>query len=177
MEYRDSLITKAVIFASNKGYRVTDDGEVISHKGTKRKLSLHSGKNNGRKQYYKFNITDSRGVSMPVPVHQLQAFQIFGMAAFEKGKQIRHKDGDGLNNSSSNIEMGTPIENIMDRTKESRVAHALKAAEYTRVLNKEQVSQLIKLRKEGLTYDELSNKFGIASSTAHKIVKEGGYKS
>ena len=62
----------------------------------------------------------SRG-RYPIKVHRLAAYQKFGDKLFEKGMQVRHLNGNKLDFSFENIELGTGKENCQDIPKEQRV--------------------------------------------------------
>ena len=61
--------------------------------------------------------------------HRLMGYIKFGDKIYEKGMQVRHLDGNPLNNSSDNIGIGTQSENRYDMTEEARVRSALNATQ------------------------------------------------
>lgn len=95
-------------------YLVSSEGRVYSFarrgasEGVKRQ---HLATSNGA-TYYRVKITkDGRGVSKPV--HALVAEAFIGPRP--EGQVVRHKDGDSLNNRSSNLEYGTVKDNNLDK--------------------------------------------------------------
>jgi hypothetical protein len=163
---RESKNVAGVLIAYNKGYRVTDSGEVIKD-GNKRSCACNS------KGYLGFNIRGDydgkRGVSFNVKVHQLVAYQKFGEKALKKGICVRHLDGDSKNNTSDNIAIGTMSDNMMDIPKEVRVAKALHATSFVRKYDKNAVNAFY---QECKSYKKTMAEFGIGSKgTLHHILK------
>lgn len=93
-------------------------------------------------------------------MHRLVAYQKYGKEIFKKGIEVRHRDGNPSNNTENNILLGTPSENSMDKTQETRNRIALNATSFIKVHDHEQI---IKRREEGATYKELMEQFGISS--------------
>lgn len=106
---KQNRITK---LAYDKGYRVSDCGDFV--KGLRcPSLKLGTQDKNG-KLYKSFNIGID-GMSTRCYVHKLQAYQKFGEAVFENGIVVRHMNDESLDNSNINIEIGTQLDNAMDR--------------------------------------------------------------
>ena len=145
--------------AYRKGYRVRGDGVVENACGHARKLTLQVGKDGYKR--YKFNIRDGCGASRAVLVHRLQAYQKFRESMFVPGIQVRHKNGNSLDNSTDNILIGTASQNMMDKPKEERQRLAGNA-------NRKHSPELIeKIRGEhdaGVSYNKLSKKYGLSKS-------------
>ena len=110
-----------------------------------------------------------------VPVHRLQAYQRFGEAIFEDGVEVRHLNGDALDNSLVNIAIGTASENQMDKPEHVRKRVAAQGAKARRSLSDEQVERLRRRRSEGAKYSELMEEFGIAKGTVSLIVNRKTY--
>ena len=168
---RKSLIAEAVKLAFDKGYRVQGDGTVLSKSGHKRVLRL--GGKPGR-EYWKFTVKHGT-VSRPIPVHQLLAYQKFGVAALEEGVHVRHLNGDALDNTPDNIAIGSPTDNIMDRDPCDRKEHASNLV-VTRKLSFEDVENMKRKRKSGLSYKEIAKSYGVVKSTAMRAIKGQTYK-
>ena len=79
---------------------------------------------------------------------------------FAKGILVRHLDGNSLNNKASNLALGTNSDNMLDKSKEDRVAHAKHAASF---LVKYPWDRIKADRKSGMTYKELMSKYSIKS--------------
>lgn len=94
-------------------------------------------------------------------VHRLQAFQKFGEKIFEKGIVVRHLNGNPLDNSWKNIEIGTQSENQLDRSLKCRTSGAIKAASHVRRFTDEEVEEIRAFHKESKSYKETMAKFGM----------------
>ncbi len=141
-----------------RGYTVNANGQVMSRFGKVRKLRVRESR---REHYYTFTVNVD-GFSWPIPVHRLVAFQKFGDAAFAEGVVTRHLNGDSLDNSMRNIELGTPKDNALDRPPLDRKLHAAKgnqqrSAEWVELLRKDYAS--------GMSYRQLMAKHNVAKST------------
>ena len=77
--------------------------------------------------YKQFGYRDSEHKNKHCKFHHLQACQKFGDKIYEEGMVVRHLDGNPLNNTWDNIEIGTDYDNHMDRSRKDRVEHAIKA--------------------------------------------------
>ncbi len=106
----------AIKVAFNKGYRVTDCGNIVIYKGKERKLQRKEIFN---KLYHRFSI-NVNGKSVNIMVHRLQAYQKYKGRAFRDGIVIRHKNDNSLDNSKKNILLGTQQQNMVDRYKNAR---------------------------------------------------------
>ena len=153
----DTIISAAIRTAYAKGYRVTREGKVVSPSGKLRKLRLGGG-SGGRPQYYTFNIVDDRGKRVPIPVHRLVAFQKHPRKSMREDIQVRHLDGDHLNNRASNITVGSESDNHMDVPEQERIARAKHAASFLRKLSDLQLQNLRRDQSRGMSYNDLSAK-------------------
>ena len=153
-----SKTNKVLVEAYNKGYTITKEGEVIGLKNKKLSAKIQNG-------YKRFCTRLSSGERYIVSHHRLQAYQKFGDKIFETGIVVRHLDGDSLNNSWDNIEIGTTSENQMDKSKVVRVNSATKASrkmqDNTRSF-KDRCEIYEDLRR-GMSYSEIMKKHGISS--------------
>ena len=148
-----SVTTNAIKHAVSVGYYIDEDGNVF-YKGRQRKSDL------SRTGYARFRIRDSRGKCVNVPVHRLQAYHKFGDSVFRDDIGVRHLDGNKVNNKRDNISIGTQSENMMDRTKEERVAHGRYANSF---LIKHDAAKIKKDHELGMSYSGLMKKYGISS--------------
>jgi hypothetical protein len=158
---------KVLLEAFARGYRVSPSGEVISPRGDKIKTIINGG-------YYKFTIK-VEGIKQNVPVHRLAVIQRFGPESLVNSKiQVRHLDGNSLNNSEGNLVPGTHQENMLDRPKELRKLISKKAQIasklVTRKFTDEQVALIRAARHEGLTYKQLQEKWKCSKSTLSFIL-------
>lgn len=139
--------------ALEKGYTIDKDGNVYGLKGRRLEGYLHNG-------YKCFNIRDKSNKTVRVAYHRFQAYFKFGNKIYEKGMVVRHLDGNSLNNSIFNLEIGTQYDNIMDQSKEVRIK---KASNANKVYSDEIVKQIMEDREKGLTYKDLMKKYNISS--------------
>ena len=147
-----------IIRAAEKGYKVIN-GEVISPFSVK-PLSLRPD----TRGYYRFKIKNDKNVSVSVNVHRLVAYQKYGDALFEEGIEVRHKDGNQVNNLDDNILIGTHSDNMMDKPKEQRIIDASHA--------KYPHKEIIEYYKKMKSYKKTMEKFKISSKgTLHFILK------
>jgi hypothetical protein len=146
-------LAKAVF---EKGYRVTELGNVLNSKGVP--LSLRESPEG----YYTFSVRKLNGVVTPMRVCQLAAYQKFGDSYMVDGVVARHLDDDSLNDALDNIGIGTQGQNAMDRPEIDRREHAAKG-------NQKHSPEFIALlkadREQGMSYKELCEKHGICKAT------------
>lgn len=154
---RDSKYVKAVIQAYKMGYRVKD-GKLYNVDGNE----LSPYVNPTGSGYCEFTIRWNK-TRHKVRVHHLIAYQKFGNKAFEPGMQIRHLNGDSMDNRYSNIGIGDASANSMDRPPEERFAHAVKAATDRRIYTDYEIETMRRLHAEGWTYKRLMEEFGVKS--------------
>lgn len=138
--------------AYNRGFRVTKEGICISPKGNK------VGSIN-QYNYYTFGLRDIKYFT--ISIHRLQAYQKFGEKIYESNIVVRHLNGNSLDNSWDNIEIGTQLDNSLDIPKEQRILNVLNGAETQKKYSDELHKQVLEARKQGMTYKEIMEKFGI----------------
>jgi hypothetical protein len=141
----------SLILSFDKGYRISNN-EILSPRS----------KINGwidNKGYRKFSIRDGYKIKH-ISVHRLVAYQKYGEEIFKEGIQVRHLDGNPLNNEESNIVIGTPFDNMMDKLPETRMKSALIATSFIKVHNHKDI---LDYRKSGASYSEIMKKFNISS--------------
>lgn len=147
-----------VKLAYRKGYRVLPEGCVQSAHGRIRRTRINPAFR--RVPYQTFTIKQS-GVSQAytIPVHQLAAFQKFGEEAYLAAGNVRHLNGNSLDNRPANIALGSIHENIMDRPAEARQKHAILAAA---ARSRADWGLIDADRAVGLSYRQLQVKYGVA---------------
>ena len=158
------------IQAYTQGYYVTKDGQCISKTGYKLKPYINS------KGYIEFKFSDGFGYTCNLRVHKLQAYQKYGVVAFQKGIQVRHLNGNSLDNSWENIGIGTAKENQLDIPQNVRKDRARKAnlmQSYTALDNNKTVFDLIRFGNPLL---DISCYTGISISTIQNMVSSNAYK-
>lgn len=159
---------KSIKVAYLKGYRVQEDGSVLSPHGKIRKLTFQANKKS-RNPYLRFNIGVPSGElgsrHYPIAVHKLAAYQKFGDSYFQEGIVARHLDGDCHNNSLDNIAIGTHQDNMLDRPPELRREQSIKgwtAASRSlrpRRFTDDEVAQIRTESESGVSYKELEKKW------------------
>lgn len=110
-------------------YSVSNLGRVVSHK-RREDRELVGGLVNG----YRRVIVTAPGERKYVAVHRLVVLAFVGPVP--DGLEVRHLDGDPLNNDLSNLAVGTHAENMQDRLAHGRhpmanKTHCLRGHEFT----------------------------------------------
>lgn len=165
---------KAIKLAFDKGYRVTEDGQVISPKG--KQLSLFAPKS-GR-QYLRFTIYFEGG-PICLDVHRLAGYQKFGDAIFEPDQQVRHLNGIGTDNRLVNLGIGTPSQNALDMSVEKRTTRSslggYLGGRANRVFTKDEIHEILRRLDAGETQLEVANSVGVNRRTVNNIKNGKSY--
>ena len=171
--YRDNFTTKATIEATERGYRVDDDGNVLNPQGVQLKTWPDT------RGYLRFSLsTETKKVgNRKIYVHQLAAYQKFGRIVFAHGVEVRHLDNNHLNNSTSNLSYGSSSENEMDKLKEVRISTARKAAAARRKLSVEEAEDVRSKRASGAKVQQLADEYGVQKSTISYIINNKTYRT
>lgn len=162
-----SIKNLAILQLYKKGYRMTNEGKLLNHKNEVVEGVIKSVKNYNYKQLC-IRKTDK---FITILFHRFQAYQKFGEKIFDKNLQVRHLNGDSLDNSWDNIELGTALDNTMDKSPEVRKKSAIIASRkfqdtirnyeercniYDDLINKVPYNEIIKkdirLSKSSLSY-------------------------
>lgn len=167
MEISASKTYDAVIYAYERGYRVTDDGILLNPDGSTRRL------NKCPSSFYPTITVYKDGGKYSVVVHKLAAYCFYGDAAFEKGKHVRHLNSEVFDISRSNLVMGTPKENIGDQPEEVRLLTMRKARDAAkkvlRIFTDDQVRDIRKQMESGVRGIDLARQFGVHKQTIYNI--------
>ena len=165
---------ESVKLAWNRGYRVDYEGNFISSKGN----ILTPIKNN--RGYYCWTISNyktDKGRNHTFNIHRLQAYQKFGDKLFEPSTQVRHINGNCLDNSWENIEIGTSSDNMMDKSVEIRRKIAKKAASKLRKFSDDEIESIrISYRSGIITLPKLAKYYNVSKSTISYIINNHTYK-
>ena len=106
---------------------------------------------------------------MNIKVHRMQAYQKFGDKIYNENLVVRHVNGNYLDNSLDNIELGTDSENMMDVPEEIRIKKASNAAK----IYSDELVTTIKRFKETHTYNETMQEYNISSKgTLYYIINK-----
>lgn len=155
--------------AWEKGYKITDEGEVISPNNSKLKKQIKN------KQYYKFNIRH-QGVHKRVCFHRLQAYRKFGDKIYEEGIVVRHLNGNSFDNSYANIEIGTQLDNILDIPPDKRKENAIPGIKKILKYSNEFVLQVREFYNKCKSYKKTQEHFNIKNkSSLHCILHRNLY--
>lgn len=150
--------------AYNNGYRVLQDGSVISPKGEKLSGTIDT------RGYMAYGITKNRKLHG----HRLQAYQKFGDKIYESGIEVRHLNGKRTDNSYDNIEIGTHSDNMMDIHRDVRLANAINASQ---AIVKWDVDEIVRLHNNGCSYREIMRITGIThKGTVSYIIKTRSHR-
>ncbi len=163
-----------------KGYRATGDGRIITPDG---KVLLV--RRRGSQRYATFGVylgkVDGKYTMLSVPVHRFAAYCFFGEEALRAGVHIRHLNADRDDFSRSNLAIGTPRQNEMDKPSSVRSAsaRAARAAQGSRALNArfspEQVREIRQRYAGSETGAQIARAFGVTRECIHRIVKRVNY--
>ena len=138
--------------AKSKGYVITKEGVVISPYGNK--VGTY-----GKNKYLYFSIRYDNKIRK-VFFHRFQAYNKFGDIIFDNNLCVRHLNGNFLDNSYNNIEIGSYSQNSLDIPVETRK----RTAKYANMKYNEEIVKRIKEdRQKGLSYKNLLLKYNIRS--------------
>ena len=152
----------AILLAYERGYRIIN-GEIINDKNK----VVPGYVNNG---YKRFSVIIENSV-INVKVHRFIAYQKYGDKIFTKGVHVRHLDNNPLNNKEDNIEIGSGIENSLDRNPELRLAHAYTASLSNQRFDLETI-KLIKVDREaGMSFNAIARKYNAPKGTVRYLIK------
>lgn len=150
-----------IIRAYTRGYRVDENGDVVSPKGEPIKGYTLGG-------YLVFTIHYG-AKALKCKVHRLQAFQKYGEKLFEEGIMVRHLNGINSDNSWSNIAIGNNQDNQLDIPEAIRVSRALYATSFVRKHDRESIVNFH--TNNGHSYKKTMEEFNISSKgTLHFIL-------
>lgn len=128
---------------------MTEQGEIIGLKGNVLKPSKSpSG-------YLSVTMKTPENKTTRLYLHKLQGYGKFGDKIFIEDIVVTHKDGDKINNSSTNIILGIRSEdkvNILDVNRLKKLGKP-----------KHDHKAIIKDRKDGMNYEKIMTKYNISS--------------
>lgn len=112
---------KTVVYAYEKGYRVTEAGVYVNPKGLPLLITIRSN--------HKYPQAQIRieGKNHNYLIHRLAAYCFYGDQVFVEGIHVRHLNGNVLDVSRTNIALGSRSENERDKPKEVRRTNAKSA--------------------------------------------------
>lgn len=156
---------RVLIEIKERGYKIDKEGRLYNPKGKEVKGTI--SKPAGYKQVSLRLLEFS---AYKLMFHRIQAYTKFGDKMFEKGLEVRHLNGNKLDNSFDNIEVGTHSENMMDIPELKRRTMSGNP--------KYNHGQILEWLEEGKTYKEIEDLCGAIKSTIsyiqHKSLKAQG---
>lgn len=159
-----------IFYIVSIGYTVKKDGTLLKNGKPTRTRAINS------KGYFVLKTRDKNRKNFYVRIHRLQAYQKYGDEIFDRNIEVRHLDGNKLNNSWDNIILGTHSQNMFDVPKEVRNARTEKGASSVRKFNEEKLKEIFKDREDGMSLRKLALKYGCAKSTMSHLFNKKTYK-
>jgi len=156
----------ALLYAVERGYHVTDDGQLYGPHGLIHPLMC--------KGYPAFTANMPDKFRRRVMVHRLTAYQKYGEKMFEPGMEVRHRDGNKLNFRPDNILIGTRRDNVGDIPPDARKLMARKAVASRGRVIAERVRLAVELRNAGATWTQINRTFGLGPQGMQKALKRRG---
>ena len=108
-------------FVYNRGYKIDEKGNVYNLDGTVKKIQIADKRANTK--YYSFGVKIDNRIYR-CKVHRFQAYVKYKDLIYKEKICVRHLDGNSLNNSIDNIEIGSWTDNRLDIKKEIRTSLA-----------------------------------------------------
>ena len=159
-----------------RGYRVTEDGRVMSHKGKILSTKIPKG---GRYPQMSIALPYSRA---SFHVHRFAAYCYFGEEAFQEGMHVRHLNGDRTDFRRENIAIGTPKENNADKSPEAKLRSIVGSAKArtgkpadNRKFTDEQLLEIRNLLKNGGKPKRIAELYGCSDTTIYNIKNDKYY--
>lgn len=170
----------AIIYAYNKGYRLNDDGDLISPKGKAlvskiKKFKKESNTTIHFQRYKVFSVYIPDYGHTTTFCHRLGAYQKFSKKIFDKGIVVRHLNGNSLDNSLTNLGIGSASDNRMDIPRDVRKRASLAASKSRRRFSDEIVSGIRLDREMGMTYYQIGTKYNVSKSTLSYLFNKASY--
>ena len=167
-----SIQNELTLLANTMGYSVDQFG-VVRNSKNKVVRSFINGKNGNSYLVFSIRNLSLWDYAKKVKVHKLQAYQKFRDKIFEEGIVVRHLDGNPLNNSWDNIEIGNQSDNMLDIPKEIRIKSATVASRKMQDNSRsfEERCKIYEDLNSGLTYSEIMKKHNISSKGTLSFIK------
>lgn len=148
------------------GFTIDKDGNVTNPKG--KKIKGHVNMNG----YLIFSVRYNQTHTIKIGVHRFQAYVKFGDLIYNDKIVIRHLNGNSLDNSWDNIDIGSQGDNMFDKLPEVRTKMAYIASRKIVKFNDKIVKEIRLDYEKGMTYNELMKKYNISSKgTIYYIIK------
>lgn len=145
-----------LLIAVKRGYKINKNGIVKNPEDQYVEGSISTD------GYKKFGIRIKKTNSATIFFHRLQGYQKFGQKIFEDNIEVRHLDGDKLNNEWDNIRIGTHSDNLMDMDEEIRIEKAKHASSFIQKHDHEEIKEYYN-NNDDVSYNDVMKKFDISS--------------
>lgn len=146
-------------------YTINDRGEIFSDNSGQMKTRNRAGT-----EYQIINFMTIDGKKKTFRVHRL-VMMAFNPQENSDSLEVNHIDGNKKNNHLSNLEWCTSRENQKHAYKIGLQKSQKGISKPIRRLSKEEVLQIHRYRKEGLSYKAIAEKVNTSTSNIAKIVK------
>lgn len=149
-------------------YIVYEDGKVYSTISNK---FLKPSEQNG---YLRYGLMLETGKLKNFFAHRLVGLAF--LKQIENKEYINHMDGNKLNNNINNLEWCTASENMQHADKNGLRQIAKGEKVHGSKLIRNDIDKIFKLRKEGLTQQEIANIFNVNRSTIGYVLRGKTWK-
>ena len=164
---RNSYVKRAF----DMGYRVREDGTVVTNTNKVRKTNVGKTCTDGYNLcYFSLRFPENK-TARNVMVHKLCAYQQFGEKVFEPNVVVRHLNGVSTDNSFSNIAVGSHSDNMNDKPEELRVHQSVVAARVLRKFTYEEAMCLRQRYADGESMMSLAKESGVSKSTMSYLLR------
>ena len=142
-------------------YLLTEDFEIFSL-ATQRNLILRLNRDGYLEVYLKPSKYHKK---VRIGIHQIICLVFYGECP--KGMEIRHLDGNKLNNNNDNLRYGTKLENSRDKYKHWN--YSINTKGFVKKLKEEEVVIIKRKLKEGISVRKLSRDYNINRTSIRAI--------
>lgn len=154
-------IKEKIEYAIKLGYTINKEGFVINPSGVLVKGNVDNN-------YLQFSVRIEKKV-IKIRHHKFQAYFKEGDKIFVGKVLVRHLNGNSLDNSWSNIVIGSQRDNMLDRPVEDRQAHSKNAKKLSEI--EKDIIYQDKL-VNNLSYRVLSKKYSVPVSTIKDFINK-----
>jgi hypothetical protein len=163
---------------NHSDYEVSNTGKVRSWKvpRSKEKASeprVLKNKLNNKIGYYNVTIYDDSGVLKTHYIHRLVA-QTFIPTEDPRHTVVRHLDDDRLNNNLNNLAWGNKKDNAKDAILNGKIPVGTRTSHSK--LSERDIVLAARMRKEGLTHQQIADILGVARSVITALLSGKTYR-
>lgn len=158
-------------------YEISINGEVrrTVQRGRRYKAGYVLTPKKHQRGYHVYTLVNADGVSVTMLAHRLVALAHLGPAP-SLNHEVAHNDGSRTNNHVSNLRWSTAKDNQADRKKHGTFMHGDNSpsskltSQDVEHIRSEYAASGQKYRGGGVTYRDLSARFGVSQSQISRIV-------